>query len=110
MILTILYFSKGQYLFKIIQFLCNYIQDISAFLKCLSLLPRIADCFLQVVSATLLLFFISVQESTWEAMKNNFYFTLNALFILEIINLNFSDIQMSWCHQMVKHEKQNTFY
>ena len=41
---------------------------------------------LKVVSATfLLVYFVSLTEGTCETKKNVFYFTLKALFILEII-------------------------
>ena len=46
MILAILYFCKGQYLFKIIQFLC--IRNISTLLKCLSFMLRIGDWVLRM--------------------------------------------------------------
>ena len=36
--------------------------------------------------------------------KMNVHFTLKGIFILEMIQLNFSDIQMLWYHQMPKHE------
>ena len=42
---------------------------------------------LKVVSATFLLVcFVCLTESTCEARKNAFYFTLKALLVLEIIN------------------------
>ena len=42
--------------------------------------------FLKVVSAAfLLVYLLSLKESTWETRKNVFYFTSNALFILEKI-------------------------
>ena len=34
----------------------------------------------------------------------NVHFTLKGIFILEMIQLDFSDIQMLWHHQMPKHE------
>ena len=41
---------------------------------------------LKVVSATfLLVFFLSLKESTWESWKNVSYFTSKALFVLEKI-------------------------
>ena len=41
---------------------------------------------LKVVSTTfLLVYFLCLKESTCEARKNAFYFTLKALFVLEII-------------------------
>ena len=41
---------------------------------------------LKVGSATFLLVcFLCLKESTWEARKNVFYFTLKTLFVLEII-------------------------
>ena len=50
----------------------------------------------KVVFATFLLFcFVCPKESTLGTRKNAFYFTSKALFILEISNFNFSDIQMS---------------
>ena len=50
---------------------------------------------LKVLSATFLLVcFLCLQESTCETRKNVFYFTSKALFVLEISNFNFSDIQM----------------
>ena len=53
-------------------------------------------CKLKVVSATFLLVcFLHLKESTCETRTNVFYFTSKALFVLEIIKFNFSDIQMS---------------
>ena len=41
---------------------------------------------LKIVSATfLLVYFVSLKESTCETRKNVFYFTLKAIFVLEII-------------------------
>ena len=51
---------------------------------------------LKVVLATFLLVcFVCLKERTCERRKNVFYFTLKALFILEIIKFKFTDIQMS---------------
>ena len=51
---------------------------------------------LKVVSATFLLVcFVSLKGTICETRKNVFYFTSKALFVLEIINFNFSDTQMS---------------
>ena len=50
----------------------------------------------KVASATFLLVcFKYLKESTCEARENIFYFTSKALFVLEIPNFNFPDIQMS---------------
>ena len=66
---------------------------------------------LKVVSTIFLLVcFVSLKESTCETRKNIFYFTSKSLFVLEIIKFNFSDIQMSWRHQMPKHEARNKFH
>ena len=59
-------------------------------------------CALKVVSATFLLVsFVCLKESSCETTKNVFYF---------ISNFTFSDIQMSWSHQMPKRETGNRFY
>ena len=43
---------------------------------------------LKVVSATfLLVYFVDLKESTLETRKNVFFFTLKALFVLEIIRI-----------------------
>ena len=47
------------------------------------------------------LFCISKREHSWNKEKK-------IIFILKIIT--FSDIQMSWRHQMLKHETRNTYY
>ena len=66
---------------------------------------------LKVVSATFLLVsFVCLKESTLETRKNAFYFTSKALFILEIIKFKVLGIQISWRHQMPKHETWNIFY
>ena len=59
---------------------------------------------LKVVSSTSFpVCFVCLKEMTCETMKNGFYFTLKALFLLKIIKFyNFSSIQMSWRHQMPK--------
>ena len=55
----------------------------------LQILVCSTSCFhqtLKVVSATfLLVYFVSLKESTCETRKNAFYFTSKALFVLEII-------------------------
>ena len=63
------------------------------------------------MSATaLLVCFVCLKERTFEIRENVFYFTSKALFVLEINQiLTFSDIQMSWRHQMHKHETRNVF-
>ena len=62
---------------------------------------------LKVVSTTFLLVcIVCLKESICETRKNVFYFTL----FLRYLNFKFSDIQMSWWHQMPKHETQNTYY
>ena len=51
---------------------------------------------LQVVSATFLLVcFVCLKKSTCETKKDVFYFTLKALFVLEISSFNFSGTQIS---------------
>ena len=55
------------------------------------------------------LFFMSKREH-FVNKKKCFHFTSKVLFVLEIIKFNFSDIQMSWRHQMSKHETRNIFY
>ena len=58
---------------------------------------------------SLLVCFVSLIKSTCETKKNVFfYFTLKVL--LRQSDFNFSDIQMSWHHQMPKNETGNTFY
>ena len=47
-------------------------------------------------------------KESWNKEKN--YFALKALFVLELPNFNFWDIEMSWHHQMPKHETRNIFY
>ena len=59
--------------------------------------------------ATFLLFCIlSLKERTCETKKSISYFTVIALFILEIIK--YSGIQVPWSHQIPKQETQNAFY
>ena len=57
--------------------------------------------FLKVVSATFLVVcFVSLMYSTCETRKGVFYFTLKALFVLEIIN--FLTFQIFKSHDVVK--------
>ena len=60
----------------------------------LELYTIIKSRHLKVVSATFLVCFLRLKESACETRKN-VYFTLKALFVLEIINFKFSDIEMS---------------
>ena len=73
--------------------------DLTLTFSMICLLLRMLDEFhfhLKVVSATfLLVFFLCLEESTFETRKDVFYFASEALFILEIIKFNFLDIQMS---------------
>ena len=66
---------------------------------------------LKVVSiAFLLVCFVCLKDSTCETRINAFYFISKALLVLEIIKFNVLDIQISWRHQMPKHETRNTYY
>ena len=73
--------------------------------------PRKNPICLKVVSATFLLVcFVCLTESVCE-MRKMFFISLWKLFLfLRYTNFKFSDIQMSWCHQMPKHETRTTFY
>ena len=63
----------------------KYLYVIKTFLLIFSQYVTTTMC-LKVVSATFLLVcFVCLKESTCEARKNVFYFTLKALFVLEII-------------------------
>ena len=58
------------------------------------------------------LFYMSKREHLWNK-ENVFCFTLKARFVLEIFKFKptFNQvIQISWRHQMPKHETRNTFY
>ena len=65
--------------------------------------------YLKVLCATHLLVFVCRKES-FSGTRKNVYFTSIALFFLRKSSLDFSDVQMSWRHQMPNHETQNTFY
>ena len=61
---------------------------------------RLRYFLLNVVSATfLLLCFVCLKKSTCETRKNDFYFTLKALFIRDNQILNF---QIFKCHGVIK--------
>ena len=66
--------------------------------------------FLKVVSTTfLLVYFLSLKESTCETRKNGFYFTSKALFVcdkMKFLNFRYLDFMMS---SMPDHETRNTF-
>ena len=67
--------------------------------------------YLKVVFAIfLLIYFVCLKESTCKTRTNVVHLASKPLFVLEIMRNNFSEIQMSWHHQMSKHEKRNTFY
>ena len=66
------------------------------------------NVFSKVVSATfLLVYFLSLKESTCEARKNVFYFTSKALSVLEKIEFQNFSFQISRRHQMPKHKTRS---
>ena len=54
--------------------------------------------------------FLSLSESPRQARKNVFYFTSKDILFSRKSNFSILDFQISWCHQMPKHETRNTFY
>ena len=67
--------------------------------------------FFKVVFTTFLLVcIVCLKESTCK-LRKLFFISLWKLFsFFRLSNFKFSDIQMSWRHQMPKHETRNTFY
>ena len=66
---------------------------------------------LKVVSATFLLIcFVCLKETICETRKNVFFLLWKLFSFLRQSNFKFSDIQVSWYHQMPKHESRITFY
>ena len=67
---------------------------------------------LKLVPATfLLVWFLSLNESTCETKKNVFFFSFQKLFSFSRkSNFRILHFQISWCHQMPKHKTRNRFH
>ena len=75
------------------RFTCGKSDLYENILKFENIMTRIVVCFL------------FLKDRTCERSENIFYVTSKTLFYF-----TFSDIQISWHHQMPKHETQNTFH
>ena len=63
------------------------------------------------MSATFLpVYFLCLKGSTLKTRKNVFISLRKFFLFLRSSSFNFSDIQMSWRHQMSKHETRNILY
>ena len=56
------------------------------------------------------LFCMSEREHFWNKKKKFFFSLQNFFLFLRQSDFNFSNIQMSWRHQMPKHKTRNIFY